>query len=203
MSELLPGPELVDQGVDVGAELLLLRDEHLASTLLCSSSFLTLAISVCGSTGLGWNSSTGTISSSLSMLRPMAALTLVSMMIGRVCPVLRISRAMRRPSSGSSIMTSRMSRSGLDLLELLHAVGAVGRALDLVALTLEDEAAGLDDVRVVVNDQDLGHLRLPLSVSVPPGARLARRAIAARPQSSRATPALGGRRRRGRDGRMR
>ena len=47
-----------------------------------ASSFLTLAMSVDGSTGLGWNSSTGTISSSLSMLRPMAALTLVSMMMG-------------------------------------------------------------------------------------------------------------------------
>jgi hypothetical protein len=47
------------------------------------------------------------------MLRPIAALTLVSMMIGTVLPFLRISRAMRRPSSGSSIITSRIRRSGL------------------------------------------------------------------------------------------
>ena len=35
---------------------------------------------------------------------------------------------MRRPSSGSSIMTSRMSRSGLNSSSFCHAVGAVGRA---------------------------------------------------------------------------
>ena len=111
----------------------------------------------------------GTISSSWSMLRPMAALTLVSMMIGCVKPWRRSSRAMVRPSSGSSIMTSRMSRSGLTSSICLHAVGAVRGAVDLVALLLQDEACRPpDDVGVVVDDQDLGHLALLHSIATCP-----------------------------------
>ena len=163
------GTELLDELVELGPQLLLLRDAIMPWSPPSRGASRTLATSVAGSTGLGWNSSTGTISSSLSMLRPIAALTLVSIRIGRVWPFLRSSRAMFRPSSGSSIITSRMSRSGLVASSRAQPVGAVRGALDLVALSLEDELAGLDDVGVVVDDQDPGHGTLPLSLAFPHG----------------------------------
>ena len=76
---------------------------------------------------------------------------------------------------------------GLGRLEPGEALGAVRGAVDLVALALEHELAGLDDVGVVVDDQDPGHHTLPLSLAFPHGSARGRRPAAT---VSRCSPVL-------------
>ncbi len=94
-------------------------------------------------------------------MRPMAALTEVSMMIGCVKPWRRSSRAMVSPSSGSSIMTSRIRRSGLTSATCRRPSVRFDAQPTCETLFFQDELAGLLDVGVVVDDQDLGHLCTP------------------------------------------
>ena len=162
----------IDERRDLGAELLLRSD--VASE---SSPTSRAASGPCdqrlGLDRLGLELSTGTISSSLSMLRPMAALTLVSMMIGSVA---RLADLARHAEAVVGLFHHHVEdeQVGLVLVELLHALGPVRGAVDLVSLFLQDQPAGFDDVGVVVNDEDLGHRALlcpfPFPLARPDGA---------------------------------